>query len=255
MADIPNAPMGAITGCGVDQGIFTGNLDIYSSGLSGQWVDLAPGICNGDYYVVSITDPLNVILETNDSNNWTAVPVTLSQQLNLPFPTCNFTYSANGYTLTLTNSSTDYDSLLWDLGDGSTTTGTNPIHTYPGPGDYTIVLTAYNQCGFTQQVITVTFTTTGISETKTNIFGFEISPNPTQGIAKIKFSLAAKTNLNLDVFDMIGNKITSLTSGEHRAGTFQYVFDAATLNLSKGVYTVRLSTEAKTISERIVVVK
>src|SRR6185295_6655865 len=151
MADIPNAPMGAITGCGVDQGIFTGNLDIYSSGLTGQWVDLAPGICNGDYYVVSITDPLNVILETNDSNNWTAVPVTLSQQLNLPFPTCNFTYSANGYTLTLTNSSTDYDSLLWDLGDGSTTTGTNPIHTYPGPGDYTIVLTAYNQCGFTQQ--------------------------------------------------------------------------------------------------------
>ncbi|MEO8087413.1 MAG: PKD domain-containing protein [Bacteroidota bacterium] len=255
MDDIPNSPMGAVTGCGTDQGIFTGNLDIYSSGLSGQWVDLAPTVCNGDYYVVSITDPLNVILETNDSNNWTAVPVTLSQQLNMPFPTCNFTYFANGYTLTLMNSSSDFDSLFWNFGDGSNSTGTNPIHTYPGPGDYTIVLTAYNQCGYTQQVVTVTFTTTGISETTTNIFGFEIAPNPTAGSSKIKFSLASKTNLSLDVFDMLGNKITALTSGEHAAGSFTYLFDTDLLNISKGVYTIRLTTDSKVISERVVVMR
>ncbi|CAN5611818.1 hypothetical protein BH11BAC1_BH11BAC1_25510 [soil metagenome] len=255
MEDIPNSPMGSVTGCGTDQGIFTGNLDIYSSGLTGQWVDLAPTVCNGDYYVVSITDPLNVILETNDSNNWTAVPVTLSQQLNMPFPTCNFTYSANGYTLTLMNSSSDFDSLLWNFGDGSTSASSNPIHTYPGPGDYTIVLTAYNQCGYTQQVVTVTFTTTGISETKTNIFGFEIAPNPTAGSSKIKFSLAAKTNLSLDVLDMLGNKITTLTSGEHAAGSFTYLFNADQMKIAKGVYTIRLVTDSKLISERIVVMK
>src|SRR6185295_10207268 len=160
----------------------------------------------------------NVILETNDSNNWTAVPVTLSQQLNLPFPTCNFTYSANGYTLTLFNSSTDFDSLLWDFGDASFSTGTNPIHTYNGPGDYTIVLTAYNQCGFTQQVVTLTFTATGISETTTGIFGFGIAPNPTTGNSKITFNLPAKTNLSLEAYDMIGNRIAVLSSGIQNAG-------------------------------------
>ena len=255
MADIPNSPMGAVTGCGANQGIFTGNLDIYSSGLSGQWVDLVPGMCNGDYYVVSITDPLNVILETNDSNNWTAVPITLTQQLNLPFPTSNFTYAANGYTLTLFNSSTDYDSVLWDFGDGNYSTSVNPIHTYPGPGDYTIILTAYNQCGFTQQVITVTFTPTGIAETKTNIFAFNIAPNPTSGISRIKFTAGSQTNLSLDILDMIGNKVATLASGLHHAGSFTYIFDPGSLNLSKGVYTVRLASDTGIISERIVLMK
>jgi hypothetical protein len=256
MNDIPNAPMGAVTGCGTDQGIFTGNLDIYSSALTGQWIDLEPGICNGDYYVVSITDPLNVILETNDSNNWTAVPVTLAQQLTLPFPTCNFTYAANAYTITFFNSSTDFDSLRWEFGDGTATSGsTNPIHTYPGPGDYTIVLTAYNQCGFTQQVITVSFTGVGIAETETGVYGFEMAPNPTSGNSKITFKLASKTNLELEAFDMLGNKIGTIASGEFNAGNFTYVFDADRLNLSKGVYTVRLGTNSKIISKRIVVVK
>jgi hypothetical protein len=255
MADIPNSPMGAVTGCGVDQGIFTGNLDIYSSGLTGQWVDLAPNVCNGDYYVVSITDPLNVILETNDSNNWTAVPITLSQQLNLPFPTANFTYAANGYTLTFFNSSTDFDSVLWDFGDGTFSSGTNPIHTYTGPGDYTIILTAYNQCGFTQQVITVTFTFTGISETQSSVFGFEIVPNPTSGYAKISFHLASRTDLVLEAFDMLGNKITTLSSGSQQAGSFSYIFDADKLGLSKGIYTIRLSAGGKLMSKKIVVMK
>ncbi len=255
MADIPNSPMGSVSGCGTNQGIFTGNLDIYSSGLTGQWVDLAPTVCNGNYYVVSITDPLNVILETNDSNNWTAVPVTLSQQLNLPFPTCSFTYGANGYTVTFTNTSSDFDSLLWNFGDGSTSTSLNPIYSYQGPGDYTIVLTAYNQCGYTQQVVTVTFTPNGIAETSTDVFRFDIAPNPTPGQSKISFMLAAKSNLTLEAFDMLGNRITTITSGEHQAGNFTYVFDADQLNLSKGVYTIRLRTDLKMMEKRIVVVK
>jgi subtilisin-like proprotein convertase family protein len=255
MADIPNSPMGAVTGCGIDQGIFTGHLDIYNSGLTGQWVDLAPNVCNGDYYVVSITDPDNVIFEMNDSNNWTAVPITLSQQLSLPFPTSNFTYSANGYTLTFFNSSTDFDSVLWAFGDGTFSTGTNPIHTYPGAGDYTIVLTAYNQCGFTQQVITVTFTFTGLSETSTSVFGFEIAPNPTAGHSKITFSLATKAELTLEAFDVLGNKIAALSEGLHQAGNFSCIFDADKLGLPKGIYTIRLTLPSKTISQKIVVMK
>jgi subtilisin-like proprotein convertase family protein len=255
MADIPNSPMGAVTGCGTDQGIFTGNLDIYSSGLSGQWVDLPANICNGDYYVVSITDPLNVILETNDSNNWTAVPVTLTQQLNLTFPTCNFTYNANGYTLAFFNSSTDYDSLLWDLGDGTTTTGTNPVHTYAEAGDYTIVLTAYNQCGFCQQVITVTFTTTGISETSSGIFGFMLAPNPTTGNTKVRYSLASKTQLTLGIYDMLGNTVSNLASGIYSPGSYQFNFDVNELNLSKGIYTVKLESGTEVISKKLAVLR
>ena len=73
----PNNGLGTVTGCSVDQGIYVGYLDIYSAALYGQWITL-DSVCNGDYSVVSFTDPNNWILEMNDSNNWAAVPWTLT---------------------------------------------------------------------------------------------------------------------------------------------------------------------------------
>lgn len=42
---------------------------------------------------------------------------------------------------------TEYvDSLLWDFGDGNTSTGSNPSHVYLEPGEYTVQLTGYSPC-------------------------------------------------------------------------------------------------------------
>jgi len=79
-ADIPNAGFGTVTGCGRDQGIFTGYLDIYEYALPDMFITIPPGTCNGLYYVVSVTDPNNVMLEQDKSNNWVAVPIYLTQQ-------------------------------------------------------------------------------------------------------------------------------------------------------------------------------
>lgn len=38
-------------------------------------------------------------------------------------------------------SSGDITSWDWDLGDGNSSTDQNPVHTYAGPGPYTVVLT------------------------------------------------------------------------------------------------------------------
>lgn len=38
----------------------------------------------------------------------------------------------------------DATSILWDFGDGSTSTASNPVHTYSATGDYTVVLRAEN---------------------------------------------------------------------------------------------------------------
>jgi PKD repeat protein len=40
-------------------------------------------------------------------------------------------------------SSTNFSSVLWSFGDNSTSTETNPQHTYPAPGQYTVRLTLY----------------------------------------------------------------------------------------------------------------
>ncbi|MDA9333390.1 PKD domain-containing protein, partial [Saprospiraceae bacterium] len=62
-------------------------------------------------------------------------------------PTANFVAVNNILTVTFTNNSTGADSYLWDFGDGNTSTDSDPIHTYAAEGDYTVTLTATNECG------------------------------------------------------------------------------------------------------------
>ncbi|NPA34009.1 MAG: PKD domain-containing protein [Chlorobi bacterium] len=49
-----------------------------------------------------------------------------------------------GQTINFTNLSQNADSFIWDLGDGNTSTATNPTHVYTSPGTYTVQLIAIN---------------------------------------------------------------------------------------------------------------
>jgi subtilase family serine protease len=69
---------------------------------------------------------------------------------NVP-PTANFGYTANGLTVSFTDSSTDSDGTItsraWTFGDGGTSTATNPSHTYAAAGTYTVSLTVTDNGG------------------------------------------------------------------------------------------------------------
>ncbi|MBB83564.1 MAG: hypothetical protein CL931_07105 [Deltaproteobacteria bacterium] len=81
---------------------------------------------------------------------------------------------APGGTVSFTNNSTgDYMSLLWDFGDGATSTDENPDHTYAEAGTYTVTLTLATSQGTsarTSQVIVAGAPTAGF--TCTPDFGF-----------------------------------------------------------------------------------
>ena len=51
-----------------------------------------------------------------------------------------------GVPVDFVNTSTLATSYLWDFGDGSTSTATDPTHTYAAAGNYTVTLTATNSC-------------------------------------------------------------------------------------------------------------
>jgi PKD repeat protein len=71
-------------------------------------------------------------------------------------PTASFTFNKTNpfdYTqsVAFTDTSAGYPtSWLWDFGDGTTSTGQNPSHTYSTPGTYTVTLTATNAYGSSQ---------------------------------------------------------------------------------------------------------
>jgi hypothetical protein len=142
--NIPNFGMGGgVYSCNpIEQGISVGYVDIYSQYLDGMWIDIPPGTCNGDYWIVAQVDPRNNFLETNDNNNWTAIPITLTKQTPQSGTTASLTLSSDPY---LCNNST----VTLTASPGSAYQWSNGLSTQSitatQPGDYFVQVTS--PCG------------------------------------------------------------------------------------------------------------
>jgi PKD repeat protein len=250
MADIPNAPFGLVSGCGLDQGIYTGNLDIYSQSLPDMYIDLT-NVCNGNYFIVSQTDPDNNFIETNDNNNYVVVPITLTQQ-HIPI-TSSFNVSSISFlSATFSNNNTDLTSFIWDFGDGNTDTIQNPvIHTYATPGTYTVTLTQTNACGTytTSQVITIT----GIDQVGN--FSSQLLkayPNPSNGSTTVSYQMPESGEMQLEIFNLLGERIAVLENGKQAEGWHDVKIDFAAMGLDANCYFIRLTTQNHLSTMRIV---
>ncbi len=155
--DYPNFGLGGGEyGCSpVEQGISAGWLDLYGEWLDEQWINLEPGLCNGMYWIIGEVDRNNDYLESNEDNNWTAVQVELTQQINGEYDIQIVTDQegnpniCNGEILTLSASSNSNENTYeWSTGD------TTPTIDVTESGDYT--LTSTNICGVSESTITVT---------------------------------------------------------------------------------------------------
>ncbi|MFZ5552941.1 MAG: T9SS type A sorting domain-containing protein [Bacteroidota bacterium] len=138
----------------VEQGISVGYTDIYSESLDGMWINIPPGTCNGNYWIVAIVDPNNNFLEEDEDNNYTAIPFTLTQQ-STSNPVISIksdigTTLCSGETALLrATAGTNYS---WSTGD---TTQTINVST---AGTYTCIVTTY--CGTDTASITINTLTT-----------------------------------------------------------------------------------------------
>jgi PKD repeat protein len=67
-------------------------------------------------------------------------------------------------TVQFANQSQNFDNLLWNFGDGTTSAAANPLHTYAMDGNYTVTLTVWNDCDTTsiQQTVAAFFPPTAV---------------------------------------------------------------------------------------------
>lgn len=144
-SSFPNFGLGNNYGCDPnEQGCSVGWTDIYNESLNGMWIDIPPNTCNGVYWIVYEIDPHNYFTEMNETNNFTAIPFTLTQQnppnSNQPIiiATDRVPVLCGNDSITLT--STAGFSYLWS--NGATT---QSIRTTSG--NYFVTVTNY--CGTT----------------------------------------------------------------------------------------------------------
>ncbi len=255
--DISNFGFGTVSGCGTDQGIYPGNFDIYFHDENEPGIILPAGTCNGDYYIVSITDPDKHFLQYR-SNPWVAVPIRLSQQTAGNFENGGFSYSVNGNSVTFIANAVTADSCMWMWGDGSassTTAATSASHTFPGIGSYIVWLYAYNHCGPTVSIDTVLVQPVGLNDALESIVSFNIQPNPARDEVMLSYTLVNTKDVNLEVFDAIGNLLKLVVNNNQLPGKYQVGFDAKSDGLSQGIYIIRLSSGHKIINKRLVLLE
>ncbi|RKY92119.1 MAG: hypothetical protein DRQ01_06720 [Ignavibacteriae bacterium] len=82
---------------------------------------------------------------------------------------------------------------------------------------------------------------------------FQNYPNPFNPSTKIKFAIPVKTQLQLNVYNMLGEKVAEVFSGTLEGGFHEFVFDAA--NLSSGVYIYRIESDKFTDSKKMSILK
>jgi len=78
-------------------------------------------------------------------------------------------------------------------------------------------------------------------------------PNPFNASTTIEFELTTSENIELKVFNMLGQEVKSLMDGRVDAGVHSVQFDAS--GLASGTYIYRLKADTKTEQKRMVLVK
>ncbi|MEO8148166.1 MAG: T9SS type A sorting domain-containing protein [Bacteroidia bacterium] len=244
---LPNLNLGIVTGCGSQgQGLFVGRYDLYGSGF-GQMISV-PGICNGDYYIVTIIDPFNNFEEEDETNNVVAVPVHLNMQSGSPLST-SFTYATSGLDVAFFNFTAGV-TRTWDFGDSTATvTALFPIHTYALPGIYNVKLTVFNgTCASTGlQSITVG-TNVGINDNQSGLFDVNIYPNPSNEKFIVEYQLMHQSPIKAEILNVMGQSIKQVTDGMQQPGKHSFEIN----DLNAGSYFVRVISNDKALVHRIV---
>lgn len=78
-------------------------------------------------------------------------------------------------------------------------------------------------------------------------------PNPFNPTTTIVFSLPKQSNVKLDVYNILGQKVATLVDGVQNAGYHSVEFNAD--NFASGIYIYRLSTDNKVISKKMQLIK
>lgn len=162
---------------------------------------LTPTVDQGGTY------QLNVV---NNANGCTTIKsVVVDEDTDLPVSA--FTHVQNGQDLVLTSGvQGTVNSIVWDLGNGMTSTDPTVTVQYPATGTYTICLTATNDCGEDVECIEVLYVAKlNVQVTMSNIKCFDgndgaILVTPNGGLPNYEISWEGPNGFTSNNFELTG---------------------------------------------------
>jgi len=131
-----------------------------------------------------------------------------------------------------------------------------------GDGLGTAVIIMYeegNPSNFAQDTFKVLVGQIGIQNISSIAEDYSLNqnyPNPFNPNTSIEFSLPKKENVQLVVYDILGNEVARLINNELlNKGRYNFVFNADNYNLSSGVFIYKLSTPGFLQIKKMILIK
>ena len=78
-------------------------------------------------------------------------------------------------------------------------------------------------------------------------------PNPFNPSTTIKFSLPVQTQLKINIYNMLGELVRTISEGMYEAGYYNIIFDAA--GFSSGTYIYRLESNNFTDTKKMILIR
>lgn len=125
-------------------------------------------------------------------------------------PIANFTFSQGATYLDWIFTSTSVGSNLiydWDFGDGNTSNGQNPSHSYATSGTYVVSLTTTSNCGSSTSTETILVSGIGLNDALAG--QWSVYPNPADVAITVDFGAINEVN-QLRVLDLQGRVVEVL---------------------------------------------
>ncbi|MCD6099095.1 MAG: T9SS type A sorting domain-containing protein [Candidatus Marinimicrobia bacterium] len=127
---------------------------------------------------------------------------------------------------------------------------------------YTSSIPAGGLFGGTQPIVVLDYVGTGITEEEGKLSHtfklFQNYPNPFNSRTVISFSLSAREKVELNIYDLLGNKVITLFSGYLNPGEYRFNWDARDANsreISTGTYIYQLRTANNVETKRMLYIK
>jgi len=158
-------------------------------------------------------------------------------------PIADFSEEINNGEASFTHTGSDFESILWDFGDGNTSTETNPIHTFIENGIYEVSQTI-TKCE-KSDTKTKTIEIITLHTERFNKQQFAVYPNPTAGKLTVNLVKHYK-QVNISISSLSGKTLLKTTI----KNSTNFEFNISTL--SKGLYILKVLADDNVYIQKIV---
>lgn len=117
-------------------------------------------------------------------------------------------------------------------------------------GDYVVSLE--NECERKESQVYKVESITAVDEMTGLSLQLTAFPNPYHDKTIIQYSLNNTTEVNVEVYDLIGNRLATLNNGTQVKGVYNYPFSAAEKGYKSGVYLVKITAGDIVLTQKII---